>query len=153
MNNFELAVNRIRNINWEHKAKSDISLLFKEYMRRARIWKDYFGVEPRIIFFDPLKYIDDEYDVDEEFEVIIEDVVANLKGYNITLCASYLRFSAFKDMSDSLPDLPDLFEPIVKLMEESGSLITLNGFAEIEGRSFYLKDWDSFNASESYIDL
>lgn len=152
MTNFQEAYERISQINWSRKKNENGALLFQEYVRRAHIWREHLDCNPMIVFFDPVNYLNEKYELDEESDRLIEALVDKLRGYNASICGSFLKLSKYREVNE-VPSLPDLFEPLIKLLESGGELAVINGFAEIEGQSFHLKDWGSYKSDKEYISI
>ncbi|MDI1464844.1 hypothetical protein QEZ54_28125 [Catellatospora sp. KI3] len=108
--------------------------LMKEYLRRAALWANEYGVEERWPFFDIAECVDPASAVDQEF---LEQLMKRLEDREIIgphhwYVAYMLRFAA---LTVALPDLADPFEPMLRCYERGGAF-GLEGGAVLIGHSY-----------------
>jgi hypothetical protein len=148
------AIKRIEEIHWTSTSKELHIELFKEFLRRASMWKDYLKATPKIVFFDPCRYLDKDFDLDEPDRNRIETLTSDLNGYIPSICYSYIKYCAYMEQNRAEKDiLPNMYEPLIKILESGGRFLTHHGFAEVAGYSFHLKDWDSFRSEKPFVSL
>ncbi|PHA95894.1 hypothetical protein [Bacillus pseudomycoides] len=121
MTQFENAIQRIKDINWDDVKKNQPSfeLLVSEFIRRGNIFRDIYSPENkyRLAIFSAAETISAEIQVD--IEGIINDL--NLLRYGWTaryLCKSFLEWSYLINSNNKIAmQFEDLYEPIIMLYE------------------------------------
>ncbi|NPC93892.1 hypothetical protein HOO54_17135 [Bacillus sp. WMMC1349] len=123
--NFQLASERIKNINWENKGvvKPFHPVLVREFIRRGNIFLDFkFKDNNRRAVFNAAKEINMEIP-DHIKEKCTELVNVNIDWVTEYLCTFYLEWAYVVDKQLPIAlDLYDLYDPIIKLFERGGRI-------------------------------
>ncbi len=126
MAEFNKAIQRIEDINWENVQDSQPSfeLLVSEFIRRGNKFRDIYAPENklRLAVFSAAEVINAEIPID--IEGIVDSL--NLLKYGWTtrnLCMSYLEWSYLTSSKDKIAiDFNDLYDPIIMLYERGGRI-------------------------------
>ncbi|MEU9236487.1 hypothetical protein [Streptomyces subrutilus] len=112
-------------------------LLMREYLRRAALWARACSAEAGWPFFDIVEYLD------PAFAPVSEEATAQLRELCqiivvspvIRTCTGAMRLAEFRERRpDDLPDLPDLYEPLLLFYERGGPfLLDHAGFLDLAG--------------------
>ncbi|CAL9478455.1 hypothetical protein SUDANB121_03000 [Nocardiopsis dassonvillei] len=136
----DLAV-RIHAIDWNGNldhTRSRVSLM-REYLRRAAVWTRALGAKGWP-FYDIAEFAAPGVRAADE---VVQGVLENpavVEQYPTVgkSCVWALHLAAARDAGVSLPDLPDPFEPLVRMYERGGGFsLSLTGTIDIDGAGLY----------------
>ncbi|OEJ33510.1 hypothetical protein [Streptomyces subrutilus] len=135
---------RLRAVEWDGEWDDLLSrvmsrrLLMREYLRRAGLWARACSAEAGWPFFDVVEYLDPAFpavpqeDAAQLRELLCGSIVVS--PVNRT-CTGAMRLAEFRARRpDALPDLPDLYEPLLLFYERGGAfLLDHAGFLDLAG--------------------
>ncbi|WP_211718972.1 hypothetical protein [Nocardiopsis sp. MG754419] len=138
---FEILARRIQSITWEAdclKEKSQVRLV-QEYLRRTAIWMQEFG-RKNWPFSDVAWFIDPGVRVpDEELDRILVGISHGGTYYSGKTLEWSLHFAYLQDEKSIQYDLPDPYEPLIRVYERGDSINYITpGFIEV-GRTLMPK--------------
>lgn len=105
--------------NFDH-TRSRVALM-KEYLRRSALWAHHLNAKAWP-FFDPAEIINPDVRASKETISMVtenEDLLQNFSLVKDT-CIWALHFSALRDAGEELPDIPDMFSPLIIFYERGG---------------------------------
>ncbi|MFJ9420171.1 hypothetical protein ACIRPT_39350 [Streptomyces sp. NPDC101227] len=138
-------LNRLRAVewigDWDYAFGHAVSrrILLREYMRRAATWAQFYSVESEWPFFDATQYVDPEFQLPLEFTAELDDYLGHVpSGAVRRTCAGAVRMAELRAQNPAaIPDLPDLYEPLVLFYERGGEFVRDNaGFLDLTGVLF-----------------
>ncbi|MGW1192094.1 hypothetical protein [Streptomyces sp. NPDC002559] len=112
--------------DWDHAFEHAQSrrLLMHEYLRRAALWAQAYGAEAEWPFFDVTRYADKDFQLPPELAAALDECLKKVAYDARKTCGAAVRFAALRERGDvALPDLPDLYEPLVLLYERGGEFL------------------------------
>ncbi|MGA5100647.1 hypothetical protein ACPCAC_25185 [Streptomyces lavendulocolor] len=127
--------------DWDYAFGHAVSrrVLIREYLRRAALWAQTFSVESKWPFFDVTEYVDPEFTLPPGMATSLEEYLQNVpEGPVRRTCAGAVRLAGLRAQHPTmLPDLPDLYEPLVLFYERGGEFFRDNaGFLDLTGVLF-----------------
>ncbi|MFE7099572.1 hypothetical protein [Streptomyces erythrochromogenes] len=140
-----VVLNRLRAVewvgDWDHVLARVMSrrMLMREYLRRAALWAQEYGVESAWPFFDVTEYVDPEFRLSPGTAAELEAFLGRVPGSEIReTCAGAVRLAEMREQNPAAaPDLPDLYEPLVLFYERGGEFARDNaGGLDLTGVSF-----------------
>ncbi|MFF8832649.1 hypothetical protein [Streptomyces sp. NPDC015131] len=114
-------------------------LLMREYLRRAALWARHYSAEREWPFFDATEYAHPGFRLSPELASDLEELLRKVPGSSLrTTCAGAVRMAELRNGKPSaLPDLPDLYEPLVLFYERGGEFVQDDaGALDLTGVSF-----------------
>lgn len=111
-------------------------LLMREYLRRAALWAQAYASEAAWPFFDVTDYVDLNLCLPSELATELDGLLSSIASYSIQkTCLGAVRLAWLRDQkSATLPDLADLYEPLILFYERGGEFLSDNaGFLELTG--------------------
>lgn len=139
-----LTLERLRAIewpgDWDHALTHAPSrrLLMREYMRRAALWAQAYASESAWPFFDVTDYVDPNFRLPSELATELDEPLKGIASSPIQkTCLGAVRLAWLRDQkSATLPDLADLYEPLILFYERGGEFLSDNaGFLDLTGVS------------------
>ncbi|MFE5805173.1 hypothetical protein [Streptomyces sp. NPDC056491] len=140
-------LNRLRAVDWVgdwddvlSRAKSR-RILMREYLRRAALWSQAYSVEGAWPFFDVTEFVDPEFRMSPEMTAELAEFLSRVPDSALQdTCAGAVRLAEMRAQNPTaLPDLPDLYEPLVLFYERGGEFLRDNvGGLDLTGVSFRL---------------
>lgn len=136
---------RLRGVEWNgdwDQAFGHIGsrrVLMREYLRRAARWARVCSAESAWPFFDVTEYVDPAFRLSPEIARQLQEYLSHVPRADLAdTCAGAVRMAELRDRNPAvLPDLPDLYEPLVRFYERGGEFIRDNGgFLDLTGVSF-----------------
>ncbi|MFJ2895856.1 hypothetical protein ACIO87_13335 [Streptomyces sp. NPDC087218] len=112
--------------DWDHAFEHAQSrrLLMHEYLRRAALWAQAYGAEAEWPFFDVTRYADKDFQLPPELAAELDACLKKVAYGARKTCGAAVRFAALRERGDvALPDLPDLYEPLVLFYERGGEFL------------------------------
>ncbi|MGW7712299.1 hypothetical protein [Streptomyces sp. NPDC054771] len=112
--------------DWDHAFEHAQSrrLLMHEYLRRAALWAQAYGAEAEWPFFDVTQYVDKDFQLPPELAAELDACLKKVAYGARKTCGAAVRFAALHARGDiALPDLPDLYEPLVLFYERGGEFL------------------------------
>ncbi|MFE7181180.1 hypothetical protein [Streptomyces erythrochromogenes] len=140
-----VVLNRLRAVEWvgdrDHVLARVMSrrVLMREYLRRAALWAQEYAVERAWPFFDVTEYVDPEFRLSSGTAADLEAFLGRVPGSEIReTCAGAVRLAEMRERNPAvLPDLPDLYEPLVLFYERGGEFVRDDaGGLDLTGVSF-----------------
>ncbi|MCX4745566.1 hypothetical protein OG455_08520 [Kitasatospora sp. NBC_01287] len=133
-----LMIDRIKAVDWrahnEALARSGSrAALMREYFRRAALWLEVHGEPKWWPFFDLAAVVDPSFRADPALTAEIEEYVDDTAGsaYATDISVAAVHWAALLDTAGhQLPDLPDPFEPLIRVYERGGVFRLENGFID-----------------------
>lgn len=114
-------------------------LLMREHLRRAALWAQKHSAESAWPFFDITEYIDPEFRLSPSLSCKLDQFLRGQpSGVKVT-CRGAVRLAELRAQNPAMVphDLPDLYEPLIRLYERGGEFITDNcGALDLTGVSF-----------------
>ncbi|MFE6914581.1 hypothetical protein [Streptomyces rubiginosohelvolus] len=114
-------------------------LLMREYLRRAALWAQKHSAESAWPFFDITEYIDPEFRLSPSLSCKLDQLLRGQpSGVKVT-CRGAVRLAELRAQNPAIVphNLPDLYEPLIRLYERGGEFITDNcGALDLTGVSF-----------------
>ncbi|BCK67962.1 hypothetical protein Srufu_019150 [Streptomyces libani subsp. rufus] len=114
-------------------------VLLREYMRRAALWAQVYSVESEWPFFDVTHHVDSDFHLPSEFAATLDEYLSHVpSGAVRRTCAGAVRMAEMRVQNlATVPDLPDLYEPLVLFYERGGEFVRDNaGFLDLTGVLF-----------------
>ncbi|MFH8515218.1 hypothetical protein ACH4CE_08890 [Streptomyces gelaticus] len=125
--------------DWDHAFEHAQSrrLLMHEYLRRAALWAQACGAESEWPFFDVTQYVDKDFQLPPELAAELDACLKKVAYGARKTCGAAVRLAALRARGDiALPDLPDLYEPLVLFYERGGEFVQDGaGFLDLTGVS------------------
>ncbi|MGW1520279.1 hypothetical protein [Streptomyces sp. NPDC002287] len=117
-------------------------VLFREYLRRAAMWSQaYPEAEAAWPFLAITTYAAPEFRLSHTTEAELKALLARLPNLEVrTTCAGAVRLAELRTQEPAaLPDLPDLYEPLILFYERGGEFLRENsGALDLTGVSLRL---------------
>ncbi|MCF3146247.1 hypothetical protein [Streptomyces platensis] len=138
-------LNRLRGVewigDWDYTMGHVMSrrLLMREYLRRAALWAQAYSAEGEWPFFDVTERIDPEFRLSPEIAAEMEEFLGTVPEWFLrSTCAGAVCTAELRVKNQAqLPDLPDLYEPLVLFYERGGEFVRDNaGFLDLTGVLF-----------------
>lgn len=138
-------MNRLRAVewmgDWDYAFGHVMSrrVLIREYLRRAAQWAQAYSVESEWPFFDVTDHVDPDFRLTPEIALELDEYLSQVPGESLRrTCAGAVRMAELRARNPSvLPDLPDLYEPLVRFYERGGEFFLDHaGFLDLTGVSF-----------------
>ncbi|MEU9111055.1 hypothetical protein AB0D04_04440 [Streptomyces sp. NPDC048483] len=138
-------LNRLRAVewmgDWDYAFGHVMSrrILLREYMRRAAVWARFYSAESEWPFFDVTQYAHPELQLPPEFAAELEESLSHVPSGPVRrTCAGAVRMAELRAQNPAaVPDLPDLYEPLVLFYERGGEFFRDNaGFLDLTGVLF-----------------
>lgn len=115
-------------------------LLMREYLRRSSLWAQTYSAESAWPFFDITEYIDAEFKLSPSTEQELEEFLgARMSGDVKVTCRGAVRLAELRLNNPAVGtgDLPDLYEPLIRMYERGGEFMKDNvGALDLTGVSF-----------------
>ncbi|MFD4016450.1 hypothetical protein [Streptomyces sindenensis] len=114
-------------------------LLMREHLRRAALWSQKHSAESAWPFFDITEYIDPEFELSPSLSCKLEELVRGQPSGVKATCRGAVHLAELREQNPAMVphDLPDLYEPLIRLYERGGEFITDNcGAVDLTGVSF-----------------
>lgn len=114
-------------------------ILLREYMRRAALWARTYSAENEWPFFDATQYTTPELHLSPELNEELQTFLSHVPNDAVKrTCAGAVRLAELhRQTSAAVPDLPDLYEPLVLFYERGGEFVRDNaGFLDLTGVLF-----------------
>ncbi|WP_251065339.1 hypothetical protein [Streptomyces sp. ISL-44] len=138
-----LVLERLRAVEWDGDWYDVLGhvmsrrLLMREYLRRAGMWAQAYSAEAMWPFFDVVEYVDPDFPPAPEVAAQLWEwlpriiVVSPIKR----TCTGAVRLAELRARHpDALPDLPDLYEPLLLFYERGGAFLQDHaGFLDLTG--------------------
>ena len=127
---------RLARVNWHgdvDRTRSRVALM-KEYLRRASLWSHQFRAK-QWPFFDAAALVNPNIRASEELvsEIVEKEEIIHQFPLVMDTCVWALHFSALRDSGETLPDLPDMFEPLIVFYERGGGFgIDTTGMIQVD---------------------
>jgi len=137
---------RLLGIDWrpnDERLKSQVALV-REYLRRAALWADRLQMAEEWPFFDVALQIDPSIRADPEYVTTLRARLTGIPLHPKVKATSEwsLHWAALKAASRTAQfDLPDPYEPLLRMYERGGSFYTEHGFIVIGPASVWKGDW------------
>lgn len=138
-----LVLERLRAVEWVGDWDDVLArvmsrrLLMREYLRRAGMWAQACGAEAAWPFFDVVEYADPEFSASPEVAAQLQEYLGQIIAINAVkrTCTGAARLAEYRARyPDALPDLPDLYEPLLLFYERGGEFLQDNaGFLDLTG--------------------
>lgn len=115
---------RLRSVDWEgdwERSRSRVRLM-QEFLRRSALWARELDSEDWP-FFDVAALVEPSVRAESQ---TVERAVARAGAHQPVVgdtCAWALHFAALRDADVRLPELPDPFEPLVRMYERGGAFV------------------------------
>ncbi|MFJ2646238.1 hypothetical protein ACIO1C_05855 [Streptomyces sp. NPDC087420] len=127
--------------DWDYAFERVMSrrVLMREYLRRAAQWAQAYSAESVWPFFDVTEFVDSDFRLSSEMASELEEFLSRVPGKALKrTCAGAVRMAELRAQRPaSLPDLPDLYEPLVRFYERGGEFFRDNaGFLDLTGVLF-----------------
>ncbi|MFF8619284.1 hypothetical protein [Streptomyces sp. NPDC015350] len=156
-------VRRLRTIDWSDedaawRHENSRALLMREYLRRAALWADRCGAGRSWPFFDLTEHIDPSVRVPDGIAAELDEVLRGVGPSSVrTTCRSAVRWAVFRSGSAAgprpdLPDLPDLYGPLLTLYERGGGFF-VEEFIDLGGAMVRLGTVESNLAARPFLTL
>ncbi|MFJ9939004.1 hypothetical protein [Streptomyces erythrochromogenes] len=138
-------LDRLRAVEWvgdrDHVLARVMSrrVLMREYLRRAALWAREYAVESAWPFFDVTEHVDPGFRLSPETVAELEACLCRVPGPELReTCAGAVRLAVMRERNPAaLPDLPDLYEPLVLFYERGGEFVRDDaGGLDLTGVSF-----------------
>ncbi|MEU6294432.1 hypothetical protein [Streptomyces erythrochromogenes] len=138
-------LNRLRAVqwvgDWDHVLARVVSrrVLMREYLRRAALWAQEYAAESAWPFFDVTPYMDPGFRLPPATAAELEAYLSRVPGSELReTCAGAVRLADVRERNPAaLPDLPDLYEPLVLFYERGGEFVRDDaGGLDLTGVSF-----------------
>ncbi|WP_183066746.1 hypothetical protein [Streptomyces sp. gCLA4] len=138
-------LNRFRAVewvgDWDHVLARVMSrrILMREYLRRAALWAQEYAADSAWPFFDVTQYVDPEFRPSPATAAELQVFLSRVPAPEIReTCAGAVRLADMRERNPAaLPDLPDLYEPLVLFYERGGEFVRDNaGGLDLTGVSF-----------------
>ncbi|MGW7087466.1 hypothetical protein ACWGH2_28755 [Streptomyces sp. NPDC054871] len=134
---------RLRSVDWpgewEYALEHPQSrrLLMREYLRRAALWAQEYGAEAAWPFFDVTGYTDPNFQLPPEIATELDGLLNTVASSTIgKTCSGAVRLAALRASDATIPDLPDLYEPLLLFYERGGEFLADGaGFLDLTGVS------------------
>ncbi|MEU5015599.1 hypothetical protein AB0G35_36170 [Streptomyces sp. NPDC021749] len=144
--------------DWDYAMEHVMSrrLLMREYLRRAALWARAYSAEDEWPFFDVTERIDPEFRLSPEIAAELNEFLGTVPEWFLrNTCAGAVRMAELRIQNKvRLPDLPDLYEPLVLFYERGGEFVYDNaGGLDLTGVSFRPKGLQSNLGSASLVAL
>ncbi|GAA3001120.1 hypothetical protein GCM10020229_11720 [Kitasatospora albolonga] len=157
----EVMLERLSAVDWvawepafEH-AESRARLL-REYLRRAALWAEALGGAPSWPFFDIAGLVHPEGEIEPELTTKLEELIEE-KVPGVTApdaCRSAVRWASLPEAEQlRFPQLPDPFEPLIRMFERGGGVSLENGMVDFVTTRVRIRDWQSNIASEPVVSM
>ncbi|NED04744.1 hypothetical protein G3I55_24120 [Streptomyces sp. SID6648] len=114
-------------------------LLMREYLRRAALWAQKHCAESAWPFFDITEYIDSEFKLSPSLSCKLEEFLRGQPSEVKATCRGAVHLAELLAQNPEIVahDLPDLYEPLIRLYERGGEFIKDNsGALDLTGVSF-----------------
>ncbi|MFJ3515441.1 MULTISPECIES: hypothetical protein [unclassified Streptomyces] len=138
-----LVLERLRAVEWDGDWDDVLAhvmsrrLLMREYLRRAGMWAQAYSAETVWPFFDVVEYADPEFSLSPEVAAQLQEYLGRIIVTNAVkrTGTGAVRLAEFRARHpDALPDLPDLYEPLLLFYERGGAFLQDNaGFLDLTG--------------------
>jgi hypothetical protein len=154
----EDAIDRLQLIKWgegEYEHRISNLYLLKEYLRRATLWSKRIASPAALPFYDIPFYIAPSTRVEKEL-VEIKILKRYLTPLMFNICEWYLHWTLISETSSvRVYNLPEPYEPLIKLFERGGALSIENGYIDVGSASIYfLSDfWKNYDRDEVFVNL
>ncbi|WP_143086366.1 hypothetical protein [Amycolatopsis saalfeldensis] len=139
---------RILAIDWANddaKFEHEVSRarLMVEYLRRAAIWADALDAGDEWPFLDVAAHLDPNLRADPKTIKQLDEISVYIASPQVRIVVeSSLHLATLRDASTAgIPDLPDLYEPLLILFERGGGFGISNNFIDFGIRMVPLKTW------------
>jgi hypothetical protein len=158
MNNHNLtqAIERLCAINWkatnDNRQRSHIALV-EEYLRRSVLWAKALKDMDSWPFFDVALHILPEAQIPEH---LINQVIDKLSVdlWVERICKLYLHWAYLKDQPEITAfNLPDPYEPLIRLYERGGRFTTEHGFLYVGLADVPRRDWRKYDLPNPIVAL
>ncbi|MFF4650880.1 hypothetical protein [Streptomyces sp. NPDC001380] len=129
-------------------------LLMREYLRRAALWVQAYGIDDSWPFFDLAAHIDPTVRAAPELVARMEEALDGRVGLPLAYnsCFHATHWAALQDARE-LPALDDPFEPLITLFERGGGFGTENRSADFTLAMVPFRTWEHHVASEPVVTL
>lgn len=148
------ALERLLAVDWEYndaRQESHVALM-TEYLRRATLWVMAFNISGKGRFFNLAGIIMPDVSAPQHLIDEVEELPANWWGRRI--CTWYLLWAMIKDHPEVTKlDLPDLYEPLIRLYERGGSFTMEHTFIDVGSAGIPAVRWSDFESLEPLPDL
>ncbi|MFC9625241.1 hypothetical protein ACFTXM_36525 [Streptomyces sp. NPDC056930] len=125
--------------DWDHAFEHAQSrrLLMHEYLRRSALWAQAYGAEGDWPFFDVTQYIDKESRLPPALATELDECLKKVAYSARKTCGAAVRLAELRARGDiAMPDLPDLYEPLILFYERGGEFLQDGaGFLDLTGVS------------------
>jgi len=157
-----IMLDRLRSVewigDWDYTMGHMMSrrLLMREYLRRAALWAQAYSAEDEWPFFDVTEHIDPEFRLSPEIGAALDKFLGTVPEWFLRdTCAGAVRMAELRLQKQAgLPDLPDLYEPLVLFYERGGEFLYDNGGGlDLTGVSFRPKGLQHNLGSTSLVAL
>ncbi len=158
INPTEAMAERLLAIDWTGGFDRTYSrvLLLKEYLRRSAWWAEALDCTARWPFFDVAGHIDPSVRADP---VLVERVEEQLRGQTgwppvKETCIWALHWAALRWVPGlPVPDLPDPFEPLLRMYERGGGFTTEHDFIQVDVVGVPVRAWHERRTTEQIAPL
>ncbi|MEU0237269.1 hypothetical protein ABZ234_06215 [Nocardiopsis sp. NPDC006198] len=127
---------RLNHANWHgdfDHTRSRVALM-KEYLRRAALWSRKLHAK-QWPFFDAAALVNPNVRASEKLTSKITKNKEIIHQFPLVMdtCVWALHFSVLRDSGKTLPDLPDMFEPLIVFYERGGGFgIDTTGMIQVD---------------------
>lgn len=115
-------------------------LLMREYLRRSALWAQAYSAESAWPFFDVTGYMDPEFKLSPNTAHKLEEFLRARMSEDVKVtCRGAVRLAELRLHNHAIRtlDLPDLYEPLIRLYERGGEFMVDNvGALDLTGVSF-----------------
>ncbi|MEV6679344.1 hypothetical protein AB0N09_21200 [Streptomyces erythrochromogenes] len=138
-------LNRLRAVEWVGDRDQVLArvvsrrVLMREYLRRAALWARECSAESAWPFFDVTEHVDPGFRLSPETAAELRAYLDRVPGPELReTCAGAVRLAVVRERNPAaLPDLPDLYEPLVLFYERGGEFVRDDaGGLDLTGVSF-----------------
>ncbi|WP_326588267.1 hypothetical protein [Streptomyces sp. NBC_01294] len=138
-----LVLERLRAVEWDGDWDDVFAhvmsrrLLMREYLRRAGLWAQACSAETMWPFFDVVEYVDPDFSLNAEVAAQLQEFLGETVAINAVkrTCTGAVRLADYRTRHpEELPDLPDLYEPLLLFYERGGAFLQDNaGLLDLNG--------------------
>lgn len=138
--------------NAEHEALN--LTLAQEYVRRAALWAQALGCRDRWPFFDAAREHDPNFELLESTDQTLSaHLNALVGGRMVLLLRAAVRWELYRaEMQIQLPDLPDLYAPVIAMYFHHGSITAEHGTIHTPIRGFRPQPFETYLLHAPYLD-
>lgn len=150
---------RVQEVEWtatDYLHTRSRVLLMKEFLRRSALWAEELDLGDRWPFIDVARALRGS---DTAPTVLLDEVRATLElkmvgGYVTEMALAGVNLAAMRDSSSKLPDLLDLYEPLLVMFERGGGFsVDGSGMIDVDYAGVAMKTLEYHAARPSIVPL